>query len=169
MHLRRFRQQFRNAAASCLRQSYNHRISVNPLAFHVAVSRPFVSSAACMKPKGKTPPSTGGSSKPAAAVPAAANSKGVPTPTANGRGVEGDFVFGVQDLTKTLPGSRVLFANVNLTFQRGAKIGVLGLNGSGKSSLLKILAGVDKYVLAGVWRTGCWPNPLIASQYRPCA
>jgi ABC-type polysaccharide/polyol phosphate transport system ATPase subunit len=40
-----------------------------------------------------------------------------------------------------LPGGRVLFQDVRLAFFRGAKIGVLGVNGSGKSCLLKIIAG----------------------------
>lgn len=39
----------------------------------------------------------------------------------------------------------MLFEDMNLSFWRGAKIGILGLNGSGKSSLFKILAGVDGY------------------------
>jgi ABC-type multidrug transport system fused ATPase/permease subunit len=90
------------------------------------------------KSKSAGTPSSG-SKNPAASAPAAATG-----PANNGRGIDGDFVFGVQDVTKVLPGGRQLFANVNLMFQRGAKIGVLGLNGSGKSSLLKILAGVDK-------------------------
>ena len=53
---------------------------------------------------------------------------------------------------KTLPGGRVLFQGVSLNFSRGAKIGVLGLNGSGKSSLLKILAGIDTDFDGEVWR-----------------
>src|SRR5215831_12242978 len=39
---------------------------------------------------------------------------------------------------------KVVLQNICLSYFYGAKIGVLGLNGSGKSSLLKILAGVDK-------------------------
>ena len=39
---------------------------------------------------------------------------------------------------------RVLFKDVNLLFLKGAKIGILGLNGSGKSSLLRIMAGIEK-------------------------
>jgi ATP-binding cassette ChvD family protein len=55
------------------------------------------------------------------------------------------FMFTVKGLTKTLPdGSRTLLKNIHLCFYPGAKIGVVGLNGSGKSSLLKIMAGVDK-------------------------
>jgi len=54
-------------------------------------------------------------------------------------------MFTVSDLTKTLPdGSRTILKKVNLCFFPGAKIGVVGLNGSGKSSLLKVMAGVDK-------------------------
>lgn len=40
-------------------------------------------------------------------------------------------------------GSRTILKNINLCFYPGAKIGVVGLNGSGKSSLLRIMAGVD--------------------------
>jgi len=55
------------------------------------------------------------------------------------------FMFTIKGLTKTLPdGSRTLLKNIHLCFYPGAKIGVVGLNGSGKSSLLKIMAGVDK-------------------------
>lgn len=50
----------------------------------------------------------------------------------------------VKDTTKVLPGGRVLFKDVNLSFLRGAKIGVVGLNGSGKSSLFRILARSDQ-------------------------
>jgi sulfate-transporting ATPase len=50
----------------------------------------------------------------------------------------------VSGLTKNLPdGSRTILKNVNLCFYPGAKIGVVGLNGSGKSSLMKVMAGVD--------------------------
>lgn len=44
-------------------------------------------------------------------------------------------------VSKQLPGGRQLFNEANLTFVRGAKVGVLGVNGSGKSTVLKILAG----------------------------
>jgi ATPase subunit of ABC transporter with duplicated ATPase domains len=53
-------------------------------------------------------------------------------------------MFTMLHLTKSLPdGSRTLLKDINLCFFPGAKIGVVGLNGSGKSSLLKIMAGVD--------------------------
>ena len=68
-----------------------------------------------------------------------------------GGGVAGDFVFSMQDVEKVLPGGRQLFKNVFLQFLRGAKIGVLGLNGSGKSSLLKIMAGLDTEYGGTLW------------------
>ena len=55
------------------------------------------------------------------------------------------FMFTLVGLTKVLPDkSKTILKNINLSFYPGAKIGVVGLNGSGKSSLLKIMAGVDK-------------------------
>ena len=45
---------------------------------------------------------------------------------------------------KTFPPAKKVLNNISLSFFYGAKIGVIGLNGSGKSSLLKIIAGVDK-------------------------
>jgi sulfate-transporting ATPase len=47
-------------------------------------------------------------------------------------------------VSKTVPPKRVILKDISLSFFPGAKIGVLGLNGSGKSSLLKIMAGEDK-------------------------
>ena len=64
----------------------------------------------------------------------------------------GEVILTLRGVEKRLPGGRVLFRGVNLAFQRGAKIGVLGLNGSGKSSLLKILAGEDAEYDGECWR-----------------
>jgi ATP-binding cassette ChvD family protein len=50
----------------------------------------------------------------------------------------------LNDLRKVVPPDRVIVDGITLAFLPGAKIGVLGANGSGKSSLLKIMAGVDK-------------------------
>jgi ATP-binding cassette ChvD family protein len=61
-------------------------------------------------------------------------------------------VFRVEGLGKTLPGGRVLLQNLNLAFQRGAKIGLLGLNGAGKSSLLKIIGGIDSEYDGLLWK-----------------
>uniref|UniRef100_UPI0040484BA2 energy-dependent translational throttle protein EttA n=3 Tax=Roseivirga sp. TaxID=1964215 RepID=UPI0040484BA2 len=54
------------------------------------------------------------------------------------------IIFSMAGVSKTFPPSKQVLKNIYLSFFYGAKIGVLGLNGSGKSSLLKIIAGVDK-------------------------
>jgi sulfate-transporting ATPase len=54
-----------------------------------------------------------------------------------------EFVFTMQDLRKVVPPDRVILDDITLAFLPGAKIGVIGANGSGKSSLLRIMAGVD--------------------------
>jgi energy-dependent translational throttle protein EttA len=54
------------------------------------------------------------------------------------------IIFSMAGVSKTYPPSKQVLKNIYLSFFYGAKIGVLGLNGSGKSSLLKIIAGVDK-------------------------
>jgi sulfate-transporting ATPase len=54
------------------------------------------------------------------------------------------FIFTMQGVGKVVPPKREILKNIWLSFYPGAKIGVLGLNGSGKSSLLRIMAGVDK-------------------------
>ena len=54
------------------------------------------------------------------------------------------YVFTMNRVTKTVPPKRQILKDISLSFFPGAKIGMLGLNGSGKSSLLKIMAGVDK-------------------------
>jgi ATP-binding cassette ChvD family protein len=50
----------------------------------------------------------------------------------------------MEGVTKTFPPQKTVLKNIWLSFFYGAKIGVLGLNGSGKSSLLKIIAGIDQ-------------------------
>jgi ATP-binding cassette ChvD family protein len=54
-----------------------------------------------------------------------------------------EFVITMQDVRKVFPPKREVLKGMTLAFLPGAKIGVLGSNGSGKSSLLKIMAGVD--------------------------
>jgi sulfate-transporting ATPase len=54
------------------------------------------------------------------------------------------IIFSMAGVSKTHPPKKQVLKNIYLSFFYGAKIGVLGLNGSGKSSLLKIIAGVDK-------------------------
>jgi ATP-binding cassette ChvD family protein len=53
------------------------------------------------------------------------------------------FVFTMQDLKKVVPPDRIILEGITLAFLPGAKIGVLGANGAGKSSLLRIMAGLD--------------------------
>jgi sulfate-transporting ATPase len=53
------------------------------------------------------------------------------------------YVYTMRRVAKVVPPKRNILKNISLNFFPGAKIGVLGLNGSGKSSLLKIMAGVD--------------------------
>ena len=54
------------------------------------------------------------------------------------------YVYTMNRVGKLVPPKRVILKDISLSFFPGAKIGVLGLNGSGKSSLLKIMAGEDK-------------------------
>jgi ATP-binding cassette ChvD family protein len=58
--------------------------------------------------------------------------------------VAAQHIFQMQGLTKAYPGGKKVFENIWLSFYPDAKIGVVGVNGSGKSSLLKIMAGIDK-------------------------
>ena len=53
------------------------------------------------------------------------------------------YVYSMRGVNKMVPPKRVILKDISLSFFPGAKIGVLGINGSGKSSLLKIMAGVD--------------------------
>ncbi len=54
------------------------------------------------------------------------------------------YVFVMNDLSKSHPGGRKILEHVTLAFLPGAKIGVLGVNGAGKSTLLRIMAGIDQ-------------------------
>jgi len=54
------------------------------------------------------------------------------------------YVYTMRRVGKVVPPKRAILKNISLNFFPGAKIGVLGLNGAGKSSLLKIMAGVDR-------------------------
>jgi sulfate-transporting ATPase len=53
------------------------------------------------------------------------------------------YVYTMRRVGKVVPPKRVILKDISLSFFPGAKIGVLGLNGAGKSSLLKIMAGED--------------------------
>ena len=53
------------------------------------------------------------------------------------------FIFTMRDLRRFYPPDREVLRGINLSFYPGAKIGVIGANGSGKTSLLRIMAGLD--------------------------
>ncbi len=57
---------------------------------------------------------------------------------------EEKIIFSMAGVNKIFPPQKQVLKNIYLSFFYGAKIGVIGLNGSGKSSLLKIIAGIDK-------------------------
>ena len=54
-----------------------------------------------------------------------------------------EFIYSCYQLARHYPPDRTVLENISLSFYPGAKIGVLGANGAGKSSLLKIMAGLD--------------------------
>ena len=55
-----------------------------------------------------------------------------------------EFIYTMKDLRKVTPQNKEILKGIWLSFYYGAKIGVLGANGAGKSSLLRIMAGIDK-------------------------
>ncbi|HEU4747529.1 MAG TPA: energy-dependent translational throttle protein EttA [Gemmatimonadaceae bacterium] len=61
------------------------------------------------------------------------------------------FIYVMKDLRKVVPPSREILRGIWLSFYPGAKIGVLGANGAGKSSLLRIMAGVDQDFQGEAW------------------
>ena len=61
------------------------------------------------------------------------------------------FVFHMDGVSKTFPGGKKLFENIRLSFLPGVKIGVVGVNGTGKSTLMKIMAGLDKEFIGEAW------------------
>ncbi len=55
-----------------------------------------------------------------------------------------EFIYTMIGVSKTVPPNRTIIKDISLSFFPGAKIGLLGLNGSGKSTVLRIMAGVDQ-------------------------
>jgi ATP-binding cassette ChvD family protein len=60
------------------------------------------------------------------------------------QGYDKQIIFSMSQVSRVHPPHRQVLKDISLSFFYGAKIGVIGLNGSGKSSLLKIIAGVDQ-------------------------
>ena len=56
------------------------------------------------------------------------------------------YVYTMNRVGKIVPPKRQILKDISLSFFPGAKIGVLGLNGAGKSSLLRIMAGEDREI-----------------------
>ena len=54
------------------------------------------------------------------------------------------IIFSMVNVSKLTPQGKQIIKDIHLSFYYGAKIGILGLNGCGKSSLMKILAGVEE-------------------------
>jgi ATP-binding cassette ChvD family protein len=73
------------------------------------------------------------------------------------------YAYVMKDMTKTFPGApKPVLANINLQFYQGAKIGIVGPNGVGKSTLMKIMGGIDTDF------TGeAWPGEYITVGYLP--
>ncbi|MEM5476995.1 energy-dependent translational throttle protein EttA [Pacificibacter sp. AS14] len=61
------------------------------------------------------------------------------------------FVYFMDGVSKTYPGGKKVFENIRLNFLPGVKIGVVGVNGTGKSSLMRIMAGQDKEYQGEAW------------------
>jgi energy-dependent translational throttle protein EttA len=61
------------------------------------------------------------------------------------------FIYVMKGLRKVVPPSREILRDIYLSFYPGAKIGVLGANGAGKSSVLRIMAGVDQDFQGEAW------------------
>src|SRR5438034_10273417 len=61
------------------------------------------------------------------------------------------FIYVMKALRKVVPPARIILDDIWLSFYPDAKIGVLGANGAGKSSLLRIMAGVDQEFQGEAW------------------
>ena len=61
------------------------------------------------------------------------------------------YVYHMQGVSKTYPGGKKCFENIHLSFLPGVKIGVVGVNWAGKSTLMKIMAGIDKEFQGEAW------------------
>jgi ATP-binding cassette ChvD family protein len=73
-------------------------------------------------------------------------------------------IFSMEGVSKTYPPNKQVLKNIWLSFFYGAKIGVLGLNGSGKSSLLRIIAGKDTNHDGKVWFDGDYKIGLLEQE-----
>src|ERR1035437_666955 len=72
------------------------------------------------------------------------------------------YVFTMNRVGKIVPPKRQIIKDISLSFFPGAKIGLLGLNGSGKSTVLRIMAGIDKDIIGEAT-----PMPNLSIGYLP--
>ena len=62
------------------------------------------------------------------------------------------YAYVMKNMTKTFPGAqKPVLSNINIQFYQGAKIGIVGPNGVGKSTLMKIMAGIDTDFTGEAW------------------
>ncbi|WP_282181103.1 energy-dependent translational throttle protein EttA [Aliiroseovarius marinus] len=61
------------------------------------------------------------------------------------------YVYHMDGVSKTYPGGKKCFEDIRLSFLPGVKIGVVGVNGTGKSTLMRIMAGIDKDFTGEAW------------------
>lgn len=61
------------------------------------------------------------------------------------------YVYHMNGVSKTYPGGKKCFENICLSFLPGVKIGVVGVNGTGKSTLMRIMAGIDQEYTGEAW------------------
>ncbi|MBF0433042.1 MAG: energy-dependent translational throttle protein EttA [Fibrobacteria bacterium] len=61
------------------------------------------------------------------------------------------FIYYMHKLVKAYPNKKEILNNLSLSFYYGAKIGIIGINGSGKSTILKIMAGLDSEYSGEAW------------------
>ncbi|MEM0991246.1 MAG: energy-dependent translational throttle protein EttA [Pseudomonadota bacterium] len=61
------------------------------------------------------------------------------------------YVYHMDQVSKTYPGGKKCFENIRLSFLPGVKIGVVGVNGAGKSTLMRIMAGIDTDFQGEAW------------------
>src|SRR5690625_7310551 len=73
------------------------------------------------------------------------------------------YVYHMDGVSKTWPGGKKVFENISLNFLPGVKIGVVGVNGSGKLTLMRIMAGQVTGFQGEAWASpgvhvGCLPQ-----------
>ena len=84
------------------------------------------------------------------------------------------YIFTMKGLGKVYPPDQTVLKDIWLSFLPGAKIGVLGLNGAGKSTILKVMAGIETEFLGEAYPAegtsiGYLPQEPRSTRRRPCS